>query len=225
MRRAVMAVVILSTACAPRAAGPAATTSPAAAATAAACLADDLGPLTSGDRDPACVERQTCGPRCAAGDADACLEHAYALERRDDPASTRYYARSCQLGVAVGCTNYAAWMWLVGQPGSAPAPEAACARRLFERACAVDEAFGCGMIGRMRAAEASNAVDRAAARAHLERTCRRYGAMTCTMYAFHLEKGELGPHDPELVRDLLERACATGDDAACGHATAAEVFH
>jgi hypothetical protein len=45
------------------------------------------------------------------------------------------------------------------------------------------------------------------------------------MYAYHLERGELGAMDAVKVRELMQRACETGHTSACGHDTAAEAFH
>jgi hypothetical protein len=131
------------------------------------------------------------------------------------------FARACTLGSAIGCTNYAAALWL-----RAPAtPDTvSCARRLFERACEVLEPFGCGMVGRMMAVEATTEAERLAARQQLERTCAEYSGMRCRMFAYHLEKGHLGPYEPELVRILMVRACETGDDEACGYESPSEMF-
>jgi hypothetical protein len=43
--------------------------------------------------------------------------------------------------------------------------------------------------------------------------------------ALQIERGKLGVPDPATVQRLLERACATGDDEACGHADAESAFH
>lgn len=149
--------------------------------------------------------------------------HGYALQRAESYREAKeVFARACTLGSAIGCTNVGAELWLGNQ--SAPAHDEACARRLFERACEVREPFGCGMVGRMMSAAAKTSAEREAARKHFERACNELGGVTCTMYGLHLELGELGPHEPRLVRALLLRACDTGTQEACDATTAGELF-
>ena len=189
------------------------------------CLADGLGALSNpGELEVACYERgRSCADACEAGDPHACMQVAYVREReRDHAAASAAYEGACRGGLAIGCTNLGAHLWLVARP-STPA-HATCARRLFERSCETGEEFGCGMIGRMLSATATTPAERDHARKYFHRVCADVGAMTCRMYAFHLEAGELGPPNPLLVRQLLERACATGDAGACGRATARETF-
>lgn len=192
----------------------------------AACLADGLGALKSPpELDTACLADDSCARACAAGTADACMARGYSLQQ--DPAregeARPLYATACRLGLAIGCTNYGAGLWLSHQPASAA--DEACASRLFDRSCEVREQFGCGMAGRMMAAGAETPEQKEAARQFFDRTCTQLGAMSCRMYAHHLERGDFGPFEPATVRALMHRACETGDEDACGRETATETFH
>ena len=190
-------------------------------ATPSTCIADGLGPLVNPpEYDPSCRDGgESCEARCARGDRDGCVSHAYDLQRAGQSA-TLAFSQGCRLGYAVACTNLGASLWL----NSVSDEDHACARRLFERACEVREQFGCGMIGRMMAHDAKTPEEQQRARAHFEKTCADLGAMSCRMYAHHLEEGELGDFTPAKVKVLMHRACATGDEDACGHDSAAETF-
>jgi TPR repeat protein len=146
-----------------------------------------------------------------------CLLHAYALQQAESKEADAAFLRTCKLGLAIGCTNYAAGLLVF-------AHEPVCARRLFERACEVREPFGCGMLGRMLAFDAKTPELKAKARTYFDRTCSDLGAAICRMYAFHLEQGDLGPVEPATVKALMLRACETGDSEACGHDSAGETF-
>ncbi|HVK89025.1 MAG TPA: hypothetical protein VM513_33120 [Kofleriaceae bacterium] len=190
--------------------------------TAKACVADGLGPLQVwASVDRTCVDDNACERRCNDGDPRACLVHAYA-QQEAGADSDQWFARACQLGSANACTNLGASLWL--RRRSASEADTACAKRLFERACQAREPFGCGMAGRMLAAEATTPAQREAARRKFDDACNAFGAMSCRMYALHLENGDLGPHEPATVRALMLRACNTGDEDACGHETADETF-
>lgn len=193
----------------------------------ASCLAEGLGTLRNEAKlDLACAEDgKSCKTACEGGDANGCMLHGYRLQRDEaNDEANQQFSRACTLGLAIGCTNFAADMWLGHQPAAAPA--VACARALFERACEVREPFGCGMLGRMLAAEAKTPETREVARRFFDKTCTDLGAMSCRMYALHLELGELGAADPATIHALMQRACTTGDDEACGeHATVGETFH
>jgi TPR repeat protein len=157
------------------------------------------------------------------GSASACLGLAYASDKDKGPTEgvRNLYRRACVLGDANGCTNYAASVWT----GKASKEEEACARRTFEKACAVKEQFACGMVGRVML-ESDGAPDIAEARHYLQSACDRIGGFSCRVLAKHLESGKLGPHDPTSTPTLLERACDGGDVYACGsHATAQETFY
>ncbi|HVK84084.1 MAG TPA: hypothetical protein VM513_08250 [Kofleriaceae bacterium] len=195
----------------------------AVAPPATSCLADGLGPLTAAPTfGGGCSDAGECELACTNGVANACVERAFLVQdaNRKDPAANEWFARACKLGEALGCTNVAAYLWLAKQP--ATDADTACAKRLFERACAAREAIACGMLGRVALAEAETPEQRQAARQKLATACEAYGGMSCWMYATHLEQGDLGPPEPGTVRTLMQRACATGFDEACGRETAGE---
>ena len=205
-----------------------------------ACAADGLGPLErAGDLgNPACGSGPACGDACAGGDAIACYVRANELQQEtgQSTAPNAMYLSACRAGLAIGCTNYAASLW-AGRDAAA----AVCAKRLFERTCAADEEWGCGMLGRMIIDAASPEADAAGAppkrtpaqleqlrrgREVLERSCEKLGRFPCRALALELESGSLGPPDAATTRKLLERACATGDGDACGRpSTAGSTFH
>ncbi len=191
------------------------------------CLADGLGALHNPPLlDVACTaEGKSCRAACEANDPSGCMLYGYTLQRADagDLANAQF-ARACTLGLAIGCTNFGADLWLGHQPAAPPA--VACARKLFERSCDVRETFGCGMLGRMVADAAKTPETRETARRFFDKTCTDLGAMSCRMYAYHLELGDLGPAEPATIHALMQRACDTGDADACGeHATVGETFH
>ncbi|MDX2092386.1 MAG: hypothetical protein SFX73_31270 [Kofleriaceae bacterium] len=186
------------------------------------CLADQVPDLRSSEgADTNCEGDGTCEARCNDGIADACVLHASAVQRAGGDYAP-LYARACTLGLAIGCTNYGAWLWLAHLP--APPSSEICARRLFEKACEAREPWGCGMVGRMMAENARSPTERDAARRHFDATCNVYGGVNCRMFALYLERGQLGDAQPATVRALLLRACESGDQKACGHDTAAETF-
>jgi len=150
------------------------------------------------------------------------MAHGYALQRaRAIDEADELFARACQLGSALGCTNFAAALWV--RHDERPGAEA-CARQLFERACDVGEPHGCGMLGRMMATSARTDAERIAARKHFARVCDELGGSSCRMFAHHLELGQLGPYAPDFLRALMFRGCQTGDADACGRDTATETF-
>ncbi len=196
------------------------------AAAAPACLADSLGKVRDVPKiDVACEADNACKARCEAGDPHGCMMHALRIQQAgDSELALPLFARACRLGLAIGCTNVGAYLWLGHQPASSA--DVACAMRLFERACDVRESFGCGMVGRMLAGGAKTPELQASARAHFDKTCTALGGVICRMYAWHLELGDLGTADPATVHALMQRACDTGDTEACGdHATVGETFH
>ena len=184
----------------------------AAADPSSKCVADRVTSLavTAVDRADCTAEDDACKIDCAAGDASACFFRGAKLQgipQRTEEAIA-LFGRACELGLAIACTNHGASIWM-------RADDAACARRVFEKACAVKEVFACGMIGRMRVSAAQTDEQRAAARAYFERTCQELAGAPCKMLANHLVANELGPFDAAQIRPLLERACQGGDASAC----------
>ena len=164
-----------------------------------------------------------CRDACLAGTAASCLARAFSVQKLADreEESTLLFLRACERGLAIGCTNYAAALW-ARSTGEA---SQACAARLFEATCAVKEPFGCGMSGRMILDAAEEPGEIARGRNVLERGCEEAGGFACRALALHLETGRLGQATPQRIKELLARACETGDEDACGtHAKAADTF-
>jgi len=182
-----------------------------------ACAADGLGPLLH-DRGkmgaPECASGPACGAACLRGDGVACYVRGVELQQQNGPpdVAADMYLRACQSGIPIGCTNYAAGLWAHDDSRSP------CAKRLFEKACAADEAFGCGMLGRMivDAATPADAEQLRQGREILDRSCQKLGRFPCRALALEIEHGRFGPPDAAAVTALLARACATGDPDACG---------
>jgi TPR repeat protein len=185
-----------------------------------ACLADVAGTLRLTLPETGC-RGDDCVARCRGGDPAACYEHALALQEHEHGITDELVAlfrRGCELGLAPACTNAAAAVW--AQPHDDD--EGTCARRTFERACAVREHYACGMVGRMLI---GSGAPPERVRAHLERSCDELRGFPCRVLALYLEEGSAGTHDRKHVRALLQRACKGGDPPACGSPkTAAETF-
>ncbi len=189
------------------------------------CVADELGELRMQKEPYTGCARQaaSCVDRCVKGDADACMTHSHTLaEQGAREESALYLARACQHGLAIACTSYGADVVLAGTP---TAKDTACARRLFGAACTVHEPRGCALEGKLMADAVTTPAERATVRAHLEHLCTELPGFTCRIYAYALERGQLGDHTPEDVAELMRRACQGRDVGACGHASAAESFH
>ena len=165
-----------------------------------------------------------CRGQCLDGDAGACMTRAYAIERdsQTEGEAALLFERACQLGLAIGCTNYAATIWAKG----GTVRDLSCARRTFAKSCAAGEKFACGMVGRMLYEAAKTPDEYAAARASLEQSCAAFKGFPCRVLAKYFEDGKLGSYEPSRIPELLDRACAGGDPDACGSpATANETFH
>lgn len=188
------------------------------------CVADSVGELALLPKLPNCsADDSSCRDACRAGDATSCLSRAYAVQKKssDGNEAILLFHRSCFLGSAHGCTNYAASIW------ANPHTEAqlTCARRTFEKACQAKEPFACGMIGRMMLEDPTTADQIKEGRRYLEAACAELEGFPCRVLAKHLESGKLGGYDQQLIGTLLKRACAGGDPDGCGETkTAAETF-
>jgi len=178
------------------------------------CLADSLTELHADGDMRLCADpghRAACERDCASGDGNACWNLALAqLERDDKAAADDWFGRACAAGHANGCTNHAAHLWAMDD-GDASYE---CARRLFEKACASDDHFACGMDGRLRL-DRGQGDDVERGRAILERSCISLRGFPCRILALNLERGRLGPSSPERLRSLMAEACAGGDQPAC----------
>ncbi len=165
----------------------------------------------------------SCQEACEAGDGLSCLGRAYALEveplSRGEAVSL--YRRSCLLGLANACTNYAATVWARDHS----VEELECARRTFAKACVAEEPFACGMLGRIAFDRATSPAEFERAGRELQAACERLKGFPCRVLAKHLEAGDLGAYPPTRIGELLERACEGGDPDACGRpSTASETF-
>jgi hypothetical protein len=181
------------------------------------CVVDKIAAtlaLTADGRSDCTPGDDACKRECDGGNAAACYGRAAAVQ--NDPARNAeagtLFGRACQLGHAMACTNYAAGLWL--RDGATP-ENAICARKIFDKACAIKEPFACGMVGRMAVAAAKNDADRAAARVYFEKTCEAIGGPPCKMLASYLRTNQLGAFDPAILPALLQRACDGGDSSAC----------
>jgi TPR repeat protein len=199
----VVAVVLLATTCSP------------APKTKQTCIADSIGTLKNDATVPNCAERPwLCRLNCVVEDGASCAGLAYHLEGKPETEAEalRFYRRACLLGVASGCTNYAATIWSANRTG----PELPCVQRTFEKACAAKDPFACGMVGRLML-ESAPSPDFAAGRKYLEQACNNVSGFPCRVLAKHLETGKLGEYDPQLIRTLLTEACNGGDPGGCGN--------
>lgn len=196
---------------------PAAATTPAPAPPPStgggACLADQLGALDQEvqERTDCTPDNDACAADCAAGNASACLFRAMAVQNAPGRVAEalELFGAACRGGLAIACTNLGAGLW------NQPSADQACVRRLFDKACAADESFACGMIGRMMVRAATDDTGRQAARTYLENLCNQRGGPPCKMLANYLQSGELGTAPADQIRALLQRACEGGDSSAC----------
>jgi TPR repeat protein len=178
----------------------------------AGCPIDKAAALVREVEIPDCgADAAWCTSECTRGSAAACFGYAALIQDSQKQQATNLFARACELGLAIACTNYAAGLWTDGANDA----DTACARRTFDKACQVKEPFACGMLGKMAIAGATDDAGRAAARAQLQKTCDQLGGPPCKMLADYLKLGKLGKFDPVEVQVLLKRACDGGDALAC----------
>lgn len=189
------------------------------------CIADSIGTLRLLGKLPICnADESSCRDACLAGDALSCLSKAYIAQKKELPGDEAilFFHRSCLLGSAHGCTNYAASIWANPHTDA----QLTCARRTFEKACSAKEPFACGMIGRLMLEGPTTTEQVKEGRKYLEAACDGLEGFPCRVLAKHLESGKLGDYDPKIIRTLLKRACEGGDPDGCGEPpTAAETFH
>jgi TPR repeat protein len=177
------------------------------------CVADRITTLIlAGDEREDCTGGETdpCAIDCERGSAPACFYRASAIQGEREAEALQLFGRACELGHALGCTNYAASIWVRNDDAAINT----CARRIFDKACAVKEPFACGMIGRMVISLAQDAAEVERGRVYLEKVCDELGGPPCKMLANHLQSaGAAG--DPAKIKSLLSRACEGGDPSAC----------
>jgi hypothetical protein len=119
------------------------------------CVVDSIEELHATATLPDCTpDDLVCRVACLVGNTGYCQARAQAIQIADptDGESIRLYHRSCVLGLAIGCTNYAASIWARDHTDA----ELSCALRTFEAACAASEPFACGMVGRVLLDEADS---------------------------------------------------------------------
>ncbi len=171
---------------------------------------------------------------CGAGVLASCVEHALAERdvRHDETGATTTLLRLCDERRAASACDEVGRMVERGR-GFAPDPDAA--RRLFEHACDLGDAAGCGDLGRAllsvqgerahrllvgacRAHDGAScfllgqlAKSPARARAHAERACNLGAAAACAWVALLVDPDERSPES----LSWLDRACDERDADAC----------
>jgi TPR repeat protein len=188
---------------------------PAKASTATACIADVIPPLAKAPKSgKMCEGDDACVQACDAGERLACTALAWNSQKVEGPFSetaARYFQRACQLGDPVACTNFAAGLATRAEATNA---DLACAVRVYRLTCAVDEPWGCGMLGSALASGKGVAADREASARLLAEKCTSIGGFACFVPATLLEKAG----DKRRAAEHYQRACATGMDGACADA-------
>jgi hypothetical protein len=103
---------------------------------------------------------------------DACYWLAYAVQQSEagDRAAETLYQRACKLGEPSGCVNRAAGML---REESADPDVQQCSARTFERACELDDIWGCSMLGLAYSRGLGVAVDPVRAALALRKACAR----------------------------------------------------
>lgn len=177
------------------------------------CLADELGTLREGwDMLDECeTDSEACRAQCRDGDGDACFHLAITVQasRLADPRAHELFLRSCKLGLATGCTNWAAAAWV-----KTLGPSRQCLTRVFENTCASGDSFGCGMVGRILIEARTSAVDLIRGQVYLTLACAQHAA-TCNLLAMYYDDETFGPPDPAKAAALRKQACEGGNDSEC----------
>ena len=114
-----------------------------------------------------CVDNLSqCMAKCKKGYGWSCMNAALVsqkLERRT--IANALFSRSCELGVASGCTNRAAGM------SAARYENQACIKNTFRVACELDDAWGCTKYGAHVLESRGEERDTKKARQALEKAC------------------------------------------------------
>jgi TPR repeat protein len=147
---------------------------------------------------------------CERGGAEACIDHAEAI-RRSDPENLRaaevaaLLERACDGGAVYGCTQLAyEARW------GTPQPFTASERELLERACDLEDAVSCELLGALLYRGDGSYVDPQAAMPFFERAC-------------YLDPDHLCQSAGDLRAEPVEYAACQNDDAsAC--ARLAEIY-
>ncbi len=195
------------------------------------CVADEIGELRAGwnEREGCTAKSSECRAACVAGDADACFSLAISLQAEhprdaEDPQLeadyVAYYERACRLGLATGCTNWAAALLF-----SDTSPSTACMYRFFERTCEAGDLFGCSMTARILIELPRTPIDAWIGYHQLAAACDEWDGPPCRFLAYYLELGRFGAAEPARIEALLDRACDGGDEEACGKQRAEDVMN
>jgi hypothetical protein len=86
-----------------------------------------------------------CLEKCNGKDGDACWALANLIQEHDkieNDVAEVLYQRSCEFGIASGCTNRASTIFERDEPEGNK-----CAARTFEKACGMEDPWGCTMHG------------------------------------------------------------------------------
>ncbi len=151
---------------------------------------------------------------CAKGTAEACVEAGgmYLLGRgatKDEVKARGYFDRACKLGSAFGCETLGKMM----RDGRGGPADNAGAIALLRRACDDNAAGACTSVG----LDAMKHGDKAAAVRLLTKACDGNDKIGCTGLGALYLHGNGVRKDVKRAKELLSKACALGDQAACSH--------
>jgi TPR repeat protein len=166
-----------------------------------------------------CDGIETRERRCAEGDGQSCailgrsyLDGGCELQK-DERRAAELFGRACDGGSAAGCSGLGD-CYNFGRCGLRPGPQAA---RLYEKACAKDEAHACWALG-MGYLEGRGDLAKDARRAGelFRKACDAGGLRGCMQLARCYEVGHCGLAQDERRAGLLyQEACDDGAEAAC----------
>jgi len=112
-------------------------------------------------------QKQSCLDKCFSGSANYCFAVAHVIdaEKSEPKYAEVLYARSCELGLVLGCTNHGA-NFAFYKPS-----EFACYIPEFKFACERNDSWGCVMYGRMMAEGRGTDQDYIKAKDAFNKTC------------------------------------------------------
>ena len=94
-----------------------------------------------------------CLTRCLSGNPQFCFSLAYNIQQNENPNEVAYeslYAKSCEFGMPLGCTNRAAGilnMEHTAKGSSSIENPLKCLAETFDKTCEENEPWGCSMSG------------------------------------------------------------------------------
>ena len=175
--------------------------------------------------DPACEagDFEACRTACEAGNHSACYVagsmylQGVGVEPDVDQAAA-FLTRACDGGLGVACLDYADRLTRVDAESgfSQDLPQA---RVLAQKACSLDQAKGCAILGFLNNQGLGGAIDKPKARALYEKACQAGETVACHNLGGMFHQGVGGEAD--LIKALVafERACEMGDRASCDEAS------